>query len=47
MSFLVRVPDSRNAGVSTAPGGGATSSFGEHGSIDLGTCMYDGPKEPQ
>ena len=45
--FLVRAPDSRNAGVSTAPSGGAASSFGEPASMGKGTYEYDGSKEPQ
>ena len=45
--FLVRAPDSRNAGVSASATGGAANSFGEHASMGKGTCMYDGSKELQ
>ena len=43
-TFLVRAPDSRNAG---AASGGSASSFGEHASMGKVTYNYDGSKEPQ
>ena len=45
--FLGQALTSRNGGVSTAPAGGAASSFGEHASMGKGTYEYDGSKEPQ